>query len=241
MQMKFVVILFLYSHSLFALKPLEKRACPESFKVSVIIPCHHLHFSFLEPLIFLLQGQLDQADEVVISLSGVEQIPEAQIQKFERRSWPFVCKLIKIQGSKSASENRNIASLHSTGDLLICQDADDLPHLQRFKIIRFLFEQYQIDFLLHQFEMQSIDRRPISFPLAVSKCFAFEEWEEHKTLYYVHHGCPAFLRPVWEAVKWEPSPVEDYFFNQKAALLFPKKALLFLPLIAYRPQHSANR
>lgn len=216
---------------------------PAHLKVSVIIPCHHRHFEFLEKLLSAYMSQLEPLDEVVISLSGVEHVPAAQLQRFERRSWPFCLKLIKTVGPKDASDNRNIACLNSTGDLLICQDADDLAHRQRVKVIRYLFEHFEIDLLLHQFELQTFsEQRPIQVEKAPELCFRFNTWYEHEVLSYVQHGCPALMRYVWESVQWEKNPngLEDTWFNWRVCQQFSHKAILFLPLIAYRPQLGAG-
>lgn len=230
--------------ALFSLEPLVKRERPESLKVSIIIPCHHAHFKFLENLLRTYLSQLKATDEVIISLSGVERIEQNVLKMFERRSWPFCMKLIKTDGPKLASENRNIACSHSTGDLLICQDADDIPYRHRVRIIRELFENFKINLLLHQYEFQVISQANYITPAeAVSKCFIFKEWTEHEAAYYVQHGCPALMRSVWEKIQWEEDPqrLEDTWFNNRVFSAFPDIAILFFPLIAYRPQHSALR
>jgi glycosyltransferase involved in cell wall biosynthesis len=232
----------LFISALFSLEPPVKRERPESLKVSIIIPCHYSHFQFLENLLRSYQSQLNATDEVVISLSGVDRLEQRVLNLFERRAWPFCMKLIKTCGPKLASENRNIACSHSTGDLLICQDADDLPHRHRVKIIRQLFENFKINLLLHQYEFQVISQSNSILPAqAVSKCFIFKEWAEHEIAYYVQHGCPALMRSVWESIRWEEDPqkLEDTWFNNRVFYAFPDIAILFIPLIAYRPQYSA--
>src|SRR6185503_496362 len=47
--------------------------------------------------------------------------------------------------------NRNIAALNASKDILICQDADDIPHPQRVEIIKYVFETFDIDHLFHAF------------------------------------------------------------------------------------------
>src|SRR3990167_5690905 len=63
----------------------------------------------------------------------------------------FKTKILCFQGKQSAGKNRNIACSHAEGDILIAQDADDIPHPQRIEIIKYVFENYATEHLLHSY------------------------------------------------------------------------------------------
>ena len=161
--MKYFFLLFLLiSGHLFSHIPppqpktkLQRRINKLSLKTSVIIPCHYLHF---EHLFELLQAHCNQSvlpDEVVISLSGAKLINDEDIQYIKNFYWPFALQIICSDERKVAGENRNIACEAAVGDLIICIDADDLPHPQRTEIIKKIFENVDIEFLIHIAEKKS--------------------------------------------------------------------------------------
>src|SRR6185436_18764768 len=122
-----------------------------------LIPCHPAHFVFLENLLQCHAQQTVVPDEVVISLSQGWKIPERARSDLTSREWPFKLVLLTHAHKLCAGENRSMAADNSSGDLLICQDADDLPHPQRIEIIKHLFEHFEIDHLRHQ-EMHGLSR-----------------------------------------------------------------------------------
>lgn len=129
-----------------ALFGLEKRDQPISHKVSVIVPCHSDHFPLLRTLLLQYQGQSVKPDEIVIALSNAGAVDPHQLGFLKKCSWPFELKIIESPHQQEPAVNRNLACRASTGDLIICQDADDLPHRQRVQVIKYLFEHYEIDF-----------------------------------------------------------------------------------------------
>ncbi len=233
-------VLFLLCFFLSAQASLEKREIPLSLSVSLIVPCHSRHLDLLKSLLFYYErASSSRPDEVVVSLSGVALIDPLIIKKIESYPWRFALKILQHKEELSAAENRNCAANASRGDLLICQDADDLPHRQRIQIIKQLFETYQIDLLLHRF---SFDEAPsqIRFDQAA------QQTERIKSLDHVEYlaqGVPAFTREVFQRIQWErrDSGDEDCLFNYTAFDLFKNTVFCSVPLYFYRPQLSARR
>src|SRR5579862_7731339 len=118
------------------LSSLERRPRPQPMKVSVIVPCHSSHPHFLENLLLQYLKQTSIPHEVVISLSQIDRVDPVEIAKIQNRRWPFILKLITHPDQLCASANRNAACRESSGDLLIMQDADDIPHRQRVEVIK---------------------------------------------------------------------------------------------------------
>ncbi len=119
-------------------------------KISVIVPCVSRHIVFLPSLLEELKKQSRLPDEVVISISEADPSYYLDVENLKVQQWPFALKLLSSQEKQSTGKNRNIAAKHSSGDVLLLQDADDLPHPQRIEILGYIFEHYSIDYVLHQ-------------------------------------------------------------------------------------------
>ncbi len=214
---------------------LEKRATPLHLKPSVIIPCHPDHFPLLDRLLTSYKDQTRRPDEVIVSLSESVFVSANQIDALEGKDWGFVFKIVKHKGRVVPGGNRNAACQASIGDLIICQDADDLPHPQRVEIIAFLFENYQLDHLLHQWIPSSKSFQPISMDSVEDSACAFQYYSKIDIV-DIHNGSVSFLRDVFSKVHWKPIAFisEDVMFNQHAYAFCKNKAVLKLPLIQYR-------
>lgn len=117
---------------------LERRDIPTPLKISVIIPCHPDHFVHLAPLLATYEKQTSLPDEIVISLSECEKVPQMAQATLMAPYHSFAVKLVKSKEKQMPGKNRNCACQAATGNLIVCQDADDLPHPQRIEIIRYL-------------------------------------------------------------------------------------------------------
>ncbi|HSX26762.1 MAG TPA: glycosyltransferase [Chlamydiales bacterium] len=213
---------------------LEKREDLQPMKVSVVIPCHSKHFSLLSYLLSQYSQQTRLPEEIVISLSGVRFLSSAEIRELENRTWPFALKVIQTQENLSAAENRNIACRASSGDLLICQDADDFTHLRRVEVIQYLFENYKIDVLMHKFTMDYSDLRiPVPkdiLPYCALHCEAVET-----AFHNLCQGCPALTKEVFQEIQWPSVPGEDSVFTGLVCHRFKNFVILSFPLYLYRP------
>lgn len=237
--MKNLIFLLVFFANL--LVGLEKREQPQPMKVSIIIPCHSNHFVLLRDLLQRYRTQSVPPDEIVISLSNVGQVDSRQLQVLEKSSWPFQLKILKHPEQLEPAVNRNLACMESEGDLLICQDADDLPHRQRVQIIKYLFENYQIDFLMHKFVFDEGEFFRCNLQEMAACCDRMRGIDERK-LVYIQQGCPALTRNVFQKVQWEKrngGPFEDGIFNGKVFALFENSYLLSIPLVLYRSHLSA--
>jgi len=123
----------------------------QNHTISVIIPCIASHIKYLSELLDSIANQTLIPNEVVISISQITKQNNLDIEMLKQQDWPFKLIIKSTYERKFAGENRNIAIQHSTGDLIICQDADDLAHPQRIEIIHQIFSETQFDLLLHYF------------------------------------------------------------------------------------------
>lgn len=236
--MKFFLLLFLSGW--LQVGALELRDQPVSLRVSIVIPCHWSHFPLLENLLDCYSHQSVLPDEVVISLSEVGRVSLSLVDALEQKPWPYTVKLLRHSGAYPPGRNRNEACAQSSGELVICQDADDLPHPQRVEIVKYLFERYQIEHLLHQWlgSGEEFTSRYVleSCPAACSSFRSYDMIDVDK----VHNGSVAFLRSLFVQNRWRPMQgiSEDVLFNRTAYAFCRHKVVLSLPLICYRGEFS---
>ncbi len=219
----------------FSLTGLELRPVAKNMKTSVIIPCHADHFPLLEHLLNCYAMQSVVPDEVVISLSEHQRISSLALDALAQHPWPFALKLLRHTQKYTPGKNRNEACTHASGDLLICQDADDLPHPQRVEIIRHLFANYNLEHLLHQWLPTGASLVGHLAEQAALACRTFRIYEQIDVL-NVHNGSVSFLRTLFDKLHWMPLTGihEDVLFNRSAYVFCAHKAVLQWPLLTYR-------
>lgn len=221
--------------SLFGLVP---RSQPVELKTSIIIPCHSKHVQHLPAMLQRLAEQTVVPDEVVVCFTR-SQVPIAPAIAMD---YPFEVRLAFTDRTYPANA-RNTACEESSGDLLICQDADDLPHPQRVEIIKYLFEHYQIDLLIHRWSPSSELFEPYTVEGSIPLAHSIDRYGEVESQFdFIHNGSPAMLRAVSQRVKWPPTPLrEDMIFNAEAFRYFPHKVVLDERLVIYRFELSSYK
>lgn len=213
-------------------------------KMSLIVPCHPKHVRHLDELLKAYEKQTLLPDEVVISISEANQIDPHIIKSIQNSLWKFSVKIFASNEKLFAGQNRNIACSNATGDVFICQDADDLPHPQRLEIINYFFEKLNLDFLLHKFvynnenEMKQI--QTVEDISSIEHTY-LKTYHDAWIVGYILFGQPAIHRRVFEKIKWPDVPVgEDNAFDNKVILSFEKCIMIPTPLYIYRFELSAT-
>lgn len=198
-------------------------------RVSVIVPCSHKHVRFLPELIKHFGAQTRKADEIVVSVSGCD-APAALAG----------VRILHSPAPQTCGQNRNRASEAAVGDVLIYQDADDLPHPQRIAIIAGLFEAYEIEHLMHQFFYKKSEPRTFTFEEAVA-CSAYRA--AHNAVSGVTNGNVSITRAVFQTIQWPSSfgTGTDQDFNRSVYARFARTVVTPLPLLTYRHQLSSFR
>lgn len=214
-----------------------------TLKTSVIVPCCAQHAQHLSTLLELLEKQTELPEEVVISLSGITSIEKIFINNITSRDWLFPVKLILTDQNMYAGQNRNRACKHADGEILITQDADDIPHPQRIEIIKYLFKKYRIDHLMHMWTMA----KPKS-------SVVFTKYNDFRNLPFFYpktyddirgnrmtNGNIALSKRVFKEMQWSDMPRgQDTDFNKNVYMRFRKRLALRLPLLAYRKHLSSQ-
>ncbi len=205
---------------------------------SIIIPCAPGHVKYLYNLLQLYEQQTSLPNEIVISLSEAYQIDQNILNALKNAPWPFTLKLLLSNEKLFAGQNRNIACSNATGDLLICQDADDIPYPQRIEVIKYFFDNFELDFLLHKFvygngtEVQEMSI--IEDISSIEKTY-IKTYHEAWIVGYMFFGQPALHRRVFNQIQWPNVPVgEDDAFDNAVLTTFDKCLMIHVPLSLYR-------
>lgn len=203
-----------------------------SFNISVVVPCATKHVPRLPEIMAALRSQTRAANEVVVVISGYGSSDlSGQVAGLS----PAV--VVTSPERLSAGAARNRGTEVARGDIVIYQDADDLPHPQRLEIVAALFEGYAIDHLAHLFSWES-DTRTFTLADAVARCAHNSDFNE--CVHRVTNGNVAIARSLFEHVRWPEHfrMGEDQEFNYAVYAHTKRTAVLEIPLLTYRRQFS---
>jgi hypothetical protein len=193
-------------------------------KISVVIPCDSKHLHNMQYVFDMMLKSTRIPDEVVVRFSSMGSVPikasSAVIQEGQRlfKEFKYAC----LNTPEYSGPNRQVASEMATGDLIIYQDADDLPHYRRFELIDKYFEQTGCMHLNHayyhntEWHTQPVFDDSIKmvesgvlfnryFPDGdISKCWAHSYGYDLGFSYpLIHTGATSIRRDVLEKVKWK--------------------------------------
>lgn len=122
-------------------------------KITVIIPCYHLHFNKINRVLDCHYKNTRKPDQVIISLNGCSNLRKEDIsvlqKKYKQHFTDFL--IIETQTLLNRARARNICIPYITGDIVCFSDADDEEHLQRFEIVEYFFKNHDIVHLLHSY------------------------------------------------------------------------------------------
>ncbi len=226
---------------------------------SVAIPCYYKHFPYLTDLLQHLAHQTQVPEEVVIALSQVEELDSSLIDELEGYSWPFHLLVLRREGVFMEGANRTLAASTASQEIVLCIDADDIPHPQRVEAVCAFFDRVQeADFVLtgHAYcPGNSIICEP-AIPFFTAEGYRelrFDLIEPYWTPLYtrqdlmrwdsgVHNGSPSFRRGLLDAdLFWtDRKNGADLEFNTKVLERGVKGFLLTFPLIHYYNQRSSG-
>ena len=208
----------------------ERRELPIALKTSLIIPCYVAHSGVLYRLLQCYESQTVRPNEVIIAISSVNDWQNIKIdERILTTFWSFPLRLLIDPHPYSASGNRNRASNLAQGDILIYQDADDLPHPRRIEVIKYFFEHFDITYLTHHYIFEKG-----SFP-NFTDC---ESMSWYTPCYFSPNvGCNpgiAIARQLYEQIQWpEIGHGEDAWFNQQIFSTGSSGMVVEFPLYQY--------
>jgi len=147
-------------------------------------------------------------------------------------------KIIKIINKSSAGNNRYIGSQNSTTDLLIFQDADDIPHYQRNQIIHQCFKNYpNIVHILHGFSRIKINKKfdINNIPIKILNHNIFTDHTEMAS-YHLTNGNIAIRRSIINNIEWDIKKFrgQDVRLNKNIYKKYGEYLIIRLQLYIYR-------
>lgn len=225
------------------------REIPAELTTSLIIPCHLAHAKYLPNLVKeYIYNQTVLVDEIIISLSDIERVQSMYptiLNELENTLWPIPVIIIKNEGAVSEGDNRNRACYQAKSDVFICQDADDIPHRQRIEIIKFLFEHYYVDHLVHGYSINedsyTTNLDPINFSIVDMDSINWFSPDNY-AINNGANGVASISRKVFKAIQWYPgfSHGVDVEFNKKAYELFENRIVVIDKIYLYRQYYHGT-
>jgi hypothetical protein len=219
-----------------------KRSIPLPLTTSIVIPCSHKHAPYLGDLIkFFTEQSTIMPDEMVISLSGMKHLSQNIITDIEQYKVPFKINLIISDSENSEAVNRNIACRAAIGDIIINQDADDLPHPQRIEIIKYFFEHYDIVHLMHGWTTDMAVFRTYTHFDEMRYLHADKITTCFEQNIKITNGAAAFRRFIFDSVAYDISVGSgvDVIFNRQVYFLFKNTMILPIEIYLYNNHLSS--
>jgi len=230
-----------------------------AYNISVLVPCIHKHAIYLHDLLNSYKEQTLLPSEIIISISESDKVDSKIIDEIENDLWPFDLKILKTPEKKYAGENRNAACEVALGELIILQDADDIPNAYRIEIIKYFFDKYQFDILIHAWDRPSnyadlderfygeyfhkqIDLESIKVHFAKEQAEIWTNKRFFGKQVPIHFGNCAIDKKVFESVKWsKKAKAQDVDFFDNVCKKFKTNLMITAPLVLYINKRSSWR
>ena len=228
---------------------------PKKNKISIYIPAIPEHMPNIPNLLKQYQKSTLLPDEVIIHCCNTD-TPSAINFNYSLENVPS-----KIYYSKDkyyCGANRKLSSQYCTGDIIVMQDADDLPHVRRLEVIEYYFDKYDIMLLNHSYRFYfendfnvkiNIDNiQELHSKEMFNKYFDYgKNFKNHRdvtlgrygygvtsNITRVHDGAMAVRRQAVEELKWpDKRKGGDYDFCISCLKKYNKNLIIDAPLYFY--------
>lgn len=214
-------------------------------RISIVIPCHYSHFKYLPGILNIYEKQTMKPYEIVVVISEYDKLSEDEINSLKLKSkYKFQLNIIKINEVSYAGNTRRIGTENAIGDIIIFQDADDIPHKNRIRIIRNLFKKHKkIDFICHSYSRnKNILKSNQNYPkYFILKKNIFRNIKLRKSL-MIAHGNYAIRSRIKNNLNWFPDLKRCQDLTACIDICDKYKGLyIYNKLYHYRQKNSAKK
>jgi len=210
--------------------------------ISVIIPCLDKHVYLLPELFVAYENQTVRPDELIVVVSGDFNTSEISCLN---TTIPLIVSVSKQRLYAGAARQRGVDI--SNGEIIIFNDADDIPHRQRVEITHYFFNKFNT---VHLNGLWKSGDFKFTYNIPRIPFILAEEIIERSILNYkpyggwlaanVHAGNVAVSREVFDKVAWTNSQKgQDMVFCLDLLHTFNRSIIVLANLIRYRIELSS--
>ncbi len=164
-------------------------------KTSVLIPCMPGHFIYLHRVIYEYLSGTKTPHEIVVVLSDCTKVPLPYRKIFKEDFGDFV-RLLSVVGLKWTGAACKYGEKFCSGDIIMIQAADDLPHPRRVEVVEKYFETHDIVALNHSYygkdHMNYYGMEALENKFDYDNIKVVQPWE-----LYEHHFEKGFIHDVY--------------------------------------------
>lgn len=202
-------------------------------KTSVVIAATNGNFGYLDCILAHYRDGTIRPNQLVISVSNAHLIDAQRISSLRGKYSSIFEDLKIIEHNKIMVQgpNRDVATMAADNEIIISNDADDIPHPQRVEVIKHFFDNYDIMHLNHSYKTRE-DRDFDHIDINSVKVFDPHQTYTHlfpnyngepytgrrpkpndygfnRNCYgaygpweWIHAGCPTFHKDVFKELRW---------------------------------------
>lgn len=223
-------------------KHIDTKSHPKD-TVSILIPCKPGHVSYLDTLISTYNNGTVRPNEIVIAINNANSV------RCILNSLATIDNVKIVETSNelivNAAYNRNEAIKKCSSDIVIYNDADDLPSTQRVEIIKNTFINNDVVHVLHMVVpdrdkmllYNDINNIDISHQSGSAEWFNDTRYgicKDNWSHCHIGMGVPAVLRAVHNTVLWhEYHGIEDQMFNRDISTIYQKSCIIDAKIYYY--------
>lgn len=230
----------------FQTKMIERKNTNEK-KITVVIPCHYKHFGYIESLLKLYDSQTLIPEEIILIICEIEKLQNktVKIKELKKNVFKFSLVVVEIIGRSAAGNNRYIGTKMAKNGIVVFQDADDIPHVQRLEIFKYFFDKYPtLVHIVHRWtkkddmkkytDFSSINYKLLNFDIFLNPIKRIPE--------HLANGNVAIKKNIYNNVNWykDKFRAQDIYLNSSIYNRYKQSLMIREPIYFYRKNLSVK-